>query len=626
MKEEETQVKKIKASVLAVVLTVLAVVGGVIGLNNVTVKAADPLKVSVDTVDATKGQKSVQVAVNVQNPGNLGGLQLEVTWDKDVLKATDAKAGDFSLADPVVNKQRIEEGFIGYADAASTGKDVSGKAIIITFDVLDAAKVGVNPINVNVKSAALGDDNATPIPASDIVATNGGIKLPEPGPLKVSVDTVDAVQNQKGVEVAVNVENPGNLAGLQFEVTFDPTALKATSAVAGDFKLAAPEVNTEKIAEGFIGYADAHELGVDASGKAVIITFDVLNAAKLGANPVEVKVTSAADGDAQAITKIEEVQGAVNVSEFVCDHKNVKDSDYKVVKEPTYTEEGIAEAVCPDCGKTLTRPVDKLVCEHKNVKDSDYKVVKEPTLAEEGVKEAICPDCGTKLTQSIPKLERPSNSDEKVEVNVSNEVNVKVDVPKGVADNNLTDEEQKAILEVGADTTVKVNVNKVDESAVPKDDKDAIQTVQNVTVAAFIDINVTLQVEGFDVKMITQTASKIAFTVQIPADILNAPAGYVREFNIVRVHNGIAEMLNPTRSGDQLSFASDKFSTYAIVYSDKVATTPEDPTTPENPTTPTTPDKNEPSAPQTGDTLPIALFVLMLVGIVGIAVTSKKRA
>ncbi len=53
--------KKIKASVLAVVLTVLAVVGGVLGLNNVTVKAADPLKLSVDTVDATKGQKSVQV-------------------------------------------------------------------------------------------------------------------------------------------------------------------------------------------------------------------------------------------------------------------------------------------------------------------------------------------------------------------------------------------------------------------------------------------------------------------------------------------------------------------------------------------------------------------------------------
>lgn len=141
----------------------------------------------------------------------------------------------------------------------------------------------------------------------------------------------------------------------------------------------------------------------------------------------------------------------------------------------------------------------------------------------------------------------------------------------------------------------------------------------DIKVAAFIDIKVTLQVEGFDVKTITQTASKIAFTVQIPADLLVVPEGYVREFNIVRVHNGIAEMLNPTRNGDQLSFASDKFSTYAIVYSDKVATTPDEPTTP-------TPDDNKPSAPQTGDTLPIALFVLMLAGIVGIAVTSKKRA
>ncbi len=621
MKEEETQVKKIKASVLAVVLTVLAVVGGVIGLNNITVKAADPLKVSVDTVDATKGQKSVQVAVNVENPGNLGGLQLEVTWDKEVLQATSAVKGDFSIASPVVNTQRIEEGFIGYADAGADGVNTSGKIMIITFDVLDAAKVGVNPINVKVHSAALGDINATPIPASDIVTTNGGIKLPEPGPLKVSVDTVDATQGQKGVEVAVNVENPGNLAGLQFEVTWDKEALKATNAVAGDFKLAAPEVNTERIAEGFIGYADAHETGVDASGRAVIITFDVLNAAKLGANPVEVKVTSAADGDAQAITKIETVQGAVNVAEFVCDHKNVKDSDYVVVKQPTYTEEGLAEAVCPDCGKTLTRPVDKLVCEHKNVKDSDFVVVKEPTLSEEGLAEATCPDCGEKVTRSIPKLERPSDSNENIVVN--GDADVKVDVPSGVADNNLTKEEQDAILNNGADTTVKVDVNKVDENNVPKADKDAIQAVPDIKVAAFIDIKVTLQVEGFDVKSITQTASKIAFTVQIPADILNAPEGYVREFNIVRIHNGIAEMLNPTKNGDQLSFASDKFSTYAIVYSDKVATTPDDPTTP---TTPTTPDDNKPSAPQTGDTLPIALFVLMLAGIVGIVVTSKKRA
>lgn len=617
MKEEETQVKKIKASVLAVVLTVLAVVGGVLGLNNVTVKAADPLKVSVDTVDATKGQKSVQVAVNVENPGNLGGLQLEVTWDKDVLKATDAVKGDFVIAAPVVNKQRIEEGFIGYADANSEGVNASGKAIIITFDVLDAAKVGVNPVNVKVLSAALGDQDATPIPASDIVTTNGGIRLPEPGPLKVSVDTVDATQGQKGVEVAVNVENPGNLAGLQFEVTWNKEALKATNAVAGDFKLAAPEVNTERMAEGFIGYADAHEIGVDASGRAVIITFDVLNAAKLGANPVEVKVTSAADGDAQAITKIETVQGAVNVKESVCNHPNVKDSDYKVTKEPTYTEEGIAEAVCPDCGQTLTRPVDKLVCEHKNIKDSDYVVVKQPTLSEEGLEEATCPDCGQKVTRPIDKLERPSDSNENIVVD--GDADVKVDVPSGVADNNLTKEEQEAILNNGADTTVKVDVNKVDENNVPKADKDAIQAVPDIKVAAFIDIKVTLQVEGFDVKTITQTASKIAFTVQIPADLLVVPEGYVREFNIVRVHNGIAEMLNPTRNGDQLSFASDKFSTYAIVYSDKVVTTPDEPTTP-------TPDDNKPSAPQTGDTLPIALFVLMLAGIVGIAVTSKKRA
>ncbi len=223
--------------------------------------------------------------------------------------------------------------------------------------------------------------------------------------LQISVDTVEAKQGDKGVQVAVNIENPSkiNIGALVFEITWDSTALKATKVVEGEFKLSQPIINTEKISEGCIRYLDATSIGKITGGQVVIITFDVLNEAKINLNPINIKVLIAATADfgTPEITNITEVAGGINVA---CVHTNVKDSDYKVTKAPTVAEEGLEEAVCPDCGTKLTRVVDKLVCTHTNVKDSDYKVTKAPTVTEEGLEEAVCPDCGTKLTHLIEKI------------------------------------------------------------------------------------------------------------------------------------------------------------------------------------------------------------------------------
>ena len=392
-------------------ITDIAQVSGGIKLSNASTQT--PLKISVDTVDAKQGQKDIQVAVNVENPDkiNIGAIVLEVTWDKTALKATKAVEGEFVLSSyPAINEERISEGFIGYADASATGVTTEGQIILMTFDVLDGAKEGLNSINVKVLSAASAvpeGDNLAPA-ITDITEVNGGIKLSNTSiqaPLKVSVDTVEVKQSQKNIQVAVNVENPDkiNLGSLMFEVTWDSTALKATNAVKGEFILADPVINTEKISEGYIKYVDATSIGKIKGGQAVIITFDVLNEAKIGLNPINVKVLIAASADSgwSAITNITEVGGGINVA---CIHSNIKDSDYKVTKVPTCTEEGIEEATCPDCGTKLTRVVDKLICTHANVKDSDYKVTKVPTYTEEGIEEAICPDCGTKLTRAVDKL------------------------------------------------------------------------------------------------------------------------------------------------------------------------------------------------------------------------------
>lgn len=700
--------KRLKASVLAAILTVLTVVGGMIGLNNMTVKAANQVTLSIDTVEAAPGDKDVTVAVKVENPNkvNLGGFQLEISWDKTALQVKpDVDPEEDPDAEPVnvvegniknlkggtINRGRLSEGFINYSTASEIGTKVeAGDLLLIKFDVLDGAKEGLNSINLNLQSAASAEAQKDPTTGEvinhapsimDIVeVVNGGIKLPgsvtpptpTPGTIKLSVDKVNATPGQKDVKVAVKVENSGDLAGLQFGIKYDTTALKATKAEVGDFQLSSGqvddnvEINTEKMAEGLINYADAVATGTDKSGTVMIITFDVLD--KLGESVISIDETVAAKGTDATALNVETANGSVTVTEAPacthpkvtdadykevkaptykedglaeatcpdcgtkltkpipklvgCKHVNVKDSDYKVTKEPTYTEEGLAEATCPDCGEVLTKKVDKKVCNHVNVKDSDYKVVKEPTIGVDGLAEATCPDCKQTVTKVLPALTRPDDSKENININVNNDIKVEVKVPANAVNNNLTDDETTAILG-GADSTVNVNVNPIDGDKVSKEEKDLIQKAQeNITIGAFIDINVTLQVEGFDVKTITQTASKIAFTVQIPADILNAPAGYERTFNIVRIHNGIAEMLNPTKSGDKLAFESDKFSTYAIVYSDKAVTDTTNPTEPtEQPT-----DTTKPNSPDTGDALPVALFVLMFVGIAGIVVSSKKRA
>ncbi len=396
---------------LAPAITDITEVSGGIRLPNTSIQTS--LKVSVDTVEAKQGDKGVQVAVNIENPSkiNIGALVFEITWDSTVLKATKAVKGEFMLSEtPTINTERISEGFIGYADASSIGKTAEGQAILMTFDVLNEAKEGLNSIEVKVLSAASSTpegDNLAPA-ITDITEVSGGIRLPNTSiqtSLKVSVDTVEAKQGDKGVQVAVNIENPNkiNIGALVFEITWDSTALKATKVVEGEFKLSQPIINTEKISEGCIRYLDATSIGKITGGQVVIITFDVLNEAKINLNPINIKVLIAATADfgTPEITNITEVAGGINVA---CVHTNVKDSDYKVTKAPTVAEEGLEEAVCPDCGTKLTRVVDKLVCTHTNVKDSDYKVTKAPTVTEEGLEEAVCPDCGTKLTHLIEKI------------------------------------------------------------------------------------------------------------------------------------------------------------------------------------------------------------------------------
>lgn len=129
------------------------------------------------------------------------------------------------------------------------------------------------------------------------------------------------------------------------------------------------------------------------------------------------------------------------------------------------------------------------------------------------------------------------------------------------------------------------------------------ENVKNATIGAYIDINLFKQVAGQDKSQITETATPLTFTITVPASLVKKD----REFAVARVHDGKYEQITEFVKADadgKVTFATDKFSTYALIYKDAAP------------------------APVTGDTTPILLYIILMAmaGTVIIVTFKKTKA
>ena len=143
-----------------------------------------------------------------------------------------------------------------------------------------------------------------------------------------------------------------------------------------------------------------------------------------------------------------------------------------------------------------------------------------------------------------------------------------------------------------------------------------------------MDIDIAVIVNGETVGELTQLPDPIK--VVVPADALDfdtLKTGYKRSISVLRFHDNKVDKLSATLESDgSVSFESDKFSTYAVVYEDtsKTPTGGYYPSYGGGGTTTTTPDK-EITSPKTFDA-GVALYVgISVVGAVGTVVLGKKR-
>ena len=95
------------------------------------------------------------------------------------------------------------------------------------------------------------------------------------------------------------------------------------------------------------------------------------------------------------------------------------------------------------------------------------------------------------------------------------------------------------------------------------------------TVAMYLDLSVLIKADDTVLGNITNLSTPMKFTVVVPENLLAEG----REFYILRVHNGAVNKIVPEHNKNILTFGTDRFSTYAVVYEDKKiddnGTTPE---------------------------------------------------
>lgn len=133
-------------------------------------------------------------------------------------------------------------------------------------------------------------------------------------------------------------------------------------------------------------------------------------------------------------------------------------------------------------------------------------------------------------------------------------------------------------------------------------------------VALYLDLGVNISYkksDGSEKKFeVANTGAIVSFTITLDDSLVNSNSAYDRTYQVIRVHDGKAEVLKGVSydaSTKQLTFYSDKFSTYAIAYSDT---------------------KKDSKTPATSDTNNIVMYSLLagmavIVGL-GVIVLRKK--
>lgn len=204
-----------------------------------------------------------------------------------------------------------------------------------------------------------------------------------------------------------------------------------------------------------------------------------------------------------------------------------------------------------------------------------------------------------------------------------------------LADAVLTEDEKEQVAS-GVDVDIYLVVEDI-TAVVPEADKALVESViGEAQVGMYLDVTLMKQVGAAAPEEVENTSGTVTITFKVPSNLRNTDPTIDRTYQIVRVHDGEAQIIGSSynESTGIITFSTDRFSTYALVYTDKAVETPD----PQPGTDEETPggdqnrddgkDTDKDKAPQTGDTtnvFPIAAACVLALTAAGTVVTVKAK-
>ena len=209
----------------------------------------------------------------------------------------------------------------------------------------------------------------------------------------------------------------------------------------------------------------------------------------------------------------------------------------------------------------------------------------------------------------------PVNPDEKVEdttigltQNEETEVTLMESLNEEIATNSTLHEAVKNNHVVVAVDITSIKENELDNEVVDKFEKAS----KNLVVADYFDINVFINDNNNNkLGSIPELTKDIELVIVLPEKYINTDKNVNRIYYVIREHDGKVEILKDVEisdDGKSIIFKSNKFSTYALAYEDKVIVD----------------EAKEELPPKTGDINLEILIVTILISVAGVVMTSKK--
>ena len=104
--------------------------------------------------------------------------------------------------------------------------------------------------------------------------------------------------------------------------------------------------------------------------------------------------------------------------------------------------------------------------------------------------------------------------------------------------------------------------------------KEEIALIQSVlgnnVIGQYLNLNLIFKISGREDRQITDLSAPMYIAITIPQNLVNHDSSIERTYRIVRIHDGVATLIDGTYDAatNQFTFATDGFSTYALVYED----------------------------------------------------------